>query len=922
MKTFIFNSLKNIFIVIFIVAILLHSLVLVARAEGTKKSVRELIQSGLRYYDPNECKIESSGSDVPPGTLPSTVPEPYNGIFTKAAQQFKIPPALLAAIYLVEHSSYMVDTREGRTIDPATFKFADPPPPYGTGETPEDWGSSSANAKGPFQFLDSTWGVGKPYSGPDGDPQVQGYQVDGNGDGKQESSDLTDGAFGAAKYMSFLYKDAGEDPAKAGAGYNSGNINSQHPDALAYGKATKIVYDYYGGGSPDEARAPTPSPSPGPSPTPSATPTPTPSPSSVTNFNPDPAAVEEYNKTIKPKMQEFVDIYKNAAKAEKVADWELLGAFHWMEHGLNRGTEVGGGGYITSFQLDRNQILNKLAEIEDIMGGQNPDDPLFSTSRTDPYTDEEVTKAARISLRLWHKVNAKELNIDLSKSLSLEQLGELAIRYKSGGAWESLDKNLHAYTWAGVDASPEHKLPMTWGPGSPFAESGQEVRPGVAVVFGLTKNGAFGSSTQGNSCSCSDSNAPSNGMTVFLDPGHGPTTPEGERIDPASGLLDSEWLNEDEAKDAWEIAQNAKKELEQKGYKIVLSKDSVADKVEYFRDKAEKANTSGAAIGVSIHTTGGPDFVWEQFVGAERHYNGSQLTFTNQAIADKSAEFAKIFVETRKNVERLNDIITTPHDYNVPGKSQGNLSLIALFADKVPWVYLEKGTGGDGSTNRPLTPEEKEDYKKSIVESIIKALPPQGQNAPTPAPSDAPAQTPSATPTPTASVSTSSSDSTSGCAPAGDPGGMMELVKQYAWEDGRRGLEKTPAYATITAERAAKGLYLGAMQGIDCGGFVATVVDTSKVDPEKPYIGQTQVALQYMTENTAKYQKLTVASTNDLQPGDIGVHSGHIYMHTGKLTANWKGDGAEASLNKVAPTAMNTYLSDSRGAYQWFRILK
>ena len=877
MKIFIFNSLKNIFIVIFIVAILLHSLVLVARAEGTKKSVRELIQSGLRYYDPNECITESSGSDVPPGTLPSTVPEPYNGIFTKAAQQFKIPPALLAAIYLVEHSSYMVDTREGRTIDPATFKFADPPPPYGTGETPEDWGSSSANAKGPFQFLDSTWGVGKPYSGPDGDPQVQGYQVDGNGDGKQESSDLTDGAFGGAKYMSVLYKDAGEDPAKAGAGYNSGNINSQHPDALAYGKATKIVYDYYGGGSPDEARAPTPSPSPGPSPTPSATPTPTPSPSSVTNFNPDPAAVEEYNKTIKPKMQEFVDIYKNAAKAEKVADWELLGAFHWMEHGLNRGTEVGGGGYITSFQLDRAQILNNLPAIEDIMGGQNPDDPLFSTSRTDPYTDEEVTKAARISLRLWHQVNAKELNIDLSKSLSLEQLGELAIRYKSGGVWEGLDKNLHAYTWAGVDASPEHKLPMTWGPGSPYDEHGQETRPGVAVVFGLTKNGAFGSSTQGNSCSCSDSNAPSNGMTVFLDPGHGPTY---ENVDAASGLMDSDWDNAGtgETADAWEIAQNAKKELEQKGYKVIMSKDEAMGKPEGFRIKAEKANTAGAAIGVSIHTTGGvgADYVWEQYVGGERHFNGSTLTFTNQAVADKSAQFAKIFVETRKSVEKLNEIRTEPHNYNAEGKSQGNLSLIALFADKVPWVYLEKSTGAE---HIPLTAEQKEDYKKSIVESTIKALPPQGQSTPTPAPTPIPSATASATPTPTATAtSTSSSDSTSGCATAGDSGGMMELIKQYAWEDGPHGLEKKPEYATITAERAAKGLYLGSMQGIDCGGFVATVIDTSKVDPEKPYIGQTLVAKAYMTENTKKYEKRPVASTNDLLPGDIGVNDGHIYI--------------------------------------------
>lgn len=150
---------------------------------------------------------------------------------------------------------------------------------------------------------------------------------------------------------------------------------------------------------------------------------------------------------------------------------------------------------------------------------------------------------------------------------------------------------------------------------------------------------------------------------------------------------------------------------------------------------------------------------------------------------------------------------------------------------------------------------------------------------------------------------------------------MMELIKQYAWEDGPHGLEKKPEYATITAERAAKGLYLGSMQGIDCGGFVATVIDTSKVDPEKPYIGQTLVAKAYMTENTKKYEKRPVASTNDLLPGDIGVNDGHIYIYTGKLTPGWAGDAAEASQDRQSPHAMKTYL-DYKGTFEWFRILK
>jgi hypothetical protein len=102
------------------------------------------------------------------GSLPSAVPEPYNKIFTAAANKFHIPPALLAALfYAGEHGS----------------SWPNPPAPYGTGGP---WASSSAGAQGPFQFLPSTWAA---------------YGVDGNGDGKTDIQDLWDAAFGAAKLL-------------------------------------------------------------------------------------------------------------------------------------------------------------------------------------------------------------------------------------------------------------------------------------------------------------------------------------------------------------------------------------------------------------------------------------------------------------------------------------------------------------------------------------------------------------------------------------------------------------------------------------------------------------------------------------------------------------------------------------------------
>ncbi len=95
--------------------------------------------------------------------LPSTVPEPYNHIFTAAAQKFQAPPAIVAAIfYAGEHGSSW-------------------PNPNGP------WRSSSAGAQGPFQFLTGTWAT---------------YGYDGNGDGKKDIQNLTDAAYGAANMLS------------------------------------------------------------------------------------------------------------------------------------------------------------------------------------------------------------------------------------------------------------------------------------------------------------------------------------------------------------------------------------------------------------------------------------------------------------------------------------------------------------------------------------------------------------------------------------------------------------------------------------------------------------------------------------------------------------------------------------------------
>lgn len=123
-----------------------------------------------------QCCPSSGNASFGPGTLPNYVKEPYNKIFTAAAAKYNVNPAVLVALFYNEQYGYQNAV--------SSFKqhiWPNPPPPYGSGAS---WTTSSAVARGPFQFIPSTWSAGA---------------VDGNGDGKADPNDLTDAAFAAAK---------------------------------------------------------------------------------------------------------------------------------------------------------------------------------------------------------------------------------------------------------------------------------------------------------------------------------------------------------------------------------------------------------------------------------------------------------------------------------------------------------------------------------------------------------------------------------------------------------------------------------------------------------------------------------------------------------------------------------------------------
>jgi Phage tail lysozyme len=100
--------------------------------------------------------------------------------------------------------------------------------------------------------------------------------------------------------------------------------------------------------------------------------------------------------------------------------------------------------------------------------------------------------------------------------------------------------------------------------------------------------------------------------------------------------------------------------------------------------------------------------------------------------------------------------------------------------------------------------------------------------------------------------------------------------------------------------QAAKPKYNPSVDWTDCGGFIATALYASGIDPNYPNVYvPTQIA--YVRGNTAKYIVNENPTINDLQPGDILYTSGHTTLYTGEATY----PSVDASLNQRVPSVRN-----------------
>jgi len=378
---------------------------------------------------------------------------------------------------------------------------------------------------------------------------------------------------------------------------------------------------------------------------------------------------------------------------------------------------------------------------------------------------------------------------------------------------------------------------------------------------------------------------------VFIDPGHGAEI--SEYIDEESGLAMKETDNPNETKNMLNIANRIKTELEKSGYTVVLSRTNNTAPVT-FRERADAAKAVKADIGISLHSDTDVNESWAQKVGTYREYNGKKVTFSNQETAKKSQEYNNIIAKNRSQVEGR-AVKTDPNNsqqktsFSRKGiPSKGNIPLISLFADTIPWSYNEYATN---DPNNKMTEKQMKEYASGIVRGVLEINPGGSRLV---------------------------GDE---CEPEVNVGDLSSATLAYAWPEykGRNYTKKKQAYADAVDKAISEGSYIGGCKGVDCGGFVTRLVIDSGWDPNYNYSAGKGSGYTGIQEEWARNNWESLGNNVDvaeLKPGDVAFSPGHTFIFVGEIPG-FDSNIASASLCVRSPMAGQEVISNS--STNWYR---
>jgi N-acetylmuramoyl-L-alanine amidase len=216
---------------------------------------------------------------------------------------------------------------------------------------------------------------------------------------------------------------------------------------------------------------------------------------------------------------------------------------------------------------------------------------------------------------------------------------------------------------------------------------------------------------------------------IVLDPGHSPSI---SGVDPATGLDVSTFENEPEMHDVFAVAELVKQQLQAAGYRVLMTKSSVMDRVN-LGQRVAITDQAHAALALSIHdqagSNGGIGFdagnniVYYQSVGTYRvNTSGTRIYFTDAKLAAVSAKCGQIFRDERSRVEdhSISLMGNTGYDLGSRGLPAGNTWREQLLS-RIPWIYNEAGGNSAGMSG--LDASDKQRYANGLVAAVEHCIP-------------------------------------------------------------------------------------------------------------------------------------------------------------------------------------------------------